>query len=105
MIGRRSCQSPPAELRVLKTHLCAYPKAGGHVSTVVDVSKDGTQVFCLGGNQNGALNISACPLPEGPEKEQAANLFEVIAFHIQAAREKLPLQAPTPPPESGPASK
>lgn len=26
------------------------------------VSKDGTQVFCLGGNQNDGLNISAYPI-------------------------------------------
>jgi hypothetical protein len=40
----------------------SYPKGGGHVTTVLGVSKDGTQVFCLGGNQNGALNISAYPI-------------------------------------------
>ena len=41
-----------------------YPgKEGfGHVATVVGVSKDGTQVFCLGGNQNDGLNISAYPI-------------------------------------------
>ena len=40
-----------------------YEKEGtGHVATVVSVSKDGTQVFCLGGNQNDGLNISAYPI-------------------------------------------
>ncbi len=40
--------------------LAELPK--GHVATVIGISKDGTQVFCLGGNQNGGLNISAYPI-------------------------------------------
>ncbi|MDI1311376.1 hypothetical protein [Prosthecobacter sp.] len=40
------------------------PEGHGHVATVVGISKDGTQVFCLGGNQNDGLNISAYPIGE-----------------------------------------
>ena len=37
---------------------------------MIGVSADGTQVFCLGGNQNDGLNISAYPIGafNDPEK-------------------------------------
>jgi hypothetical protein len=41
-----------------------YDDGTGHVATVIGVSADGTQVFCLGGNQNDGLNISAYPIGE-----------------------------------------
>jgi hypothetical protein len=49
-----------------------YPDDTGHVTTVVGVSKDGTQLFCLGGNQNDGVNIAAYPIgqfndPKAPD--------------------------------------
>jgi len=32
-------------------------KGGGHVTIVVGISKDGKYIYCLGGNQNDAVNI------------------------------------------------
>ena len=53
-------------LKVGDVYHIQYPGegSGGHVTTVLGVSKDGSQVFCLGGNQNDGLNISAYPAGE-----------------------------------------
>ena len=54
------CQPRVSALCTVLRALAELPK--GHVATVIGISKDGTQVFCLGGNQNGGLNISAYPI-------------------------------------------
>ncbi len=51
-----------AGLNVGDIYHIKYHDNKGHVATVVGVSKDGTQVFCLGGNQNDGVNISAHPI-------------------------------------------
>lgn len=56
-----------------------YKDGTGHVATVVGISKDGTQVYCLGGNQNDGLNISAYPTgaftePSKPGKYKDATI-------------------------------
>jgi hypothetical protein len=36
-------------------------QGGGHVATIVGVSTDGKYIFCLGGNQDNAVNIKMIP--------------------------------------------
>ncbi len=67
----------------------------GHVATVIGISKDGTQVFCLGGNQNDGLNISAYPIGAFTDPAKAAKYKDATIVFKKPLGQQNNTPAPT----------
>ena len=74
-----------------------YPDDTGHVTSVVGVSKDGSQVFCLGGNQNDGVNIAAYPIGQftDPQKPDTGNYKGATIVYKKPLGQKNNTPAPT----------